>query len=126
MKALGFISAPDWLDPAPDEFRQLTNGAVPVQQTFLGPPGFDYRTESIAQSEPKLIHAARQLAGAGCTLIASPATSFGFVGYNNISEARAGLTRIGQAACCLMEAGRGGTEQKVLDSAQNSASATVG
>ena len=96
-RAVGFISAPDWLDPAPDEFRELTNGEVAVQQTFIDPPNFDYQTESIAGCEPQLIHAARHLAGAGCSIIASPATPFGFVGHQNISEARARLTRIEQA-----------------------------
>lgn len=95
--AVGFISAPGWLDPAPDEFRELTRGTVAVQQTFLDLPNFDYQTESIAGCEPQLTHAALNLAGAGCSLIASPATPFGFVGHENISEARARLMRIEQA-----------------------------
>ena len=40
--AIGFISAPSWLDPAPDEFRMITQGKISIQQTFLDPPGFDY------------------------------------------------------------------------------------
>lgn len=97
-KIVGFISAPDWFDPAPDEFRLITKGGVGVQQTFFDPPGFDYRTENIARCEPALTHAARHLAGVGCSVIASPATPFGFLGHRNIAGARAQLGRI-EAAC---------------------------
>lgn len=93
-QAIGFVSAPDWLDPAPAEFMDLADGAVTVQQTFLGAPGFDYRTDSIAATEPDITLACRHLAAAGCTLIASPATPFGFIGHNDIGDARARMTRI--------------------------------
>ena len=91
---VGFISAPSWLDPAPDEFRELTNGKISVQQTFLDPPGFDYSVQSITKITPFLTNASLSLASAGCTLIASPATPFGYIGYNNITHARESLTKI--------------------------------
>ncbi len=96
-RIVGFLSAPDWLDPAPDEFRVLTNGQVAVQQTFFDPPRFDYTTGNIAKCEPQLTHGARHFASAGCSLIASPATPFGLIGHRRISEARARLIRISQA-----------------------------
>ena len=88
------ISAPSWLDPAPDELRELTNGKISIQQTFLDPPGFDYSVQSITEITPFLTNAALSLASAGCTLIASPATPFGYIGYNNITHARESLTKI--------------------------------
>jgi maleate cis-trans isomerase len=92
--AIGFISAPSWLDPAPDEFRAITQGKISIQQTFLDPPGFDYSIKSITEIEPHLINAALSLASAGCSLIASPATPFGYMGFDNITKARENLTKI--------------------------------
>ena len=96
--SIGFISAPDWPDPTPDEFRALTQGAVAVQQTFLDPPDFDYQMASIAGCEPQLTRAAQHLAGAECALIATPATPFGFIGHPDVADARARLLRM-QRAC---------------------------
>ena len=92
--AIGFISAPSWLDPAPDEFRMITQGKISIQQTFLDPPGFDYSIKSITEIEPHLINAALSLASAGCSLIASPATPFGYMGFDNITKARENLIKI--------------------------------
>ena len=92
--AIGFISAPSWLDPAPDEFRMITQGKISIQQTFLDPPGFDYSIKSISEIEPHLINAALSLASAGCSLIASPATPFGYMGFDNITKARENLIKI--------------------------------
>ena len=97
-RAVGFISSPGWLDPTPDEFRALTKGTVAVQQTFPDLPNFDYRTDSLIECEPQLIRAAQQLAGVGCSIIAVVGTPFGFVGYQNMDQARARLKRM-QAAC---------------------------
>lgn len=96
-KSVGFISVPAWFDPAPDEFRELTRGEIGVQQTFLGTPDFDYRVGSIAAAEPLLVEAAQQLAAAGCSIIASPATPFGYIGHRDIAGARASLAVIERA-----------------------------
>lgn len=95
---VGFISAPDWLDPAPSEFCTLTHNVIPVQQTFLSQANFSYSIDAITRSEPHITLAACQLASAGCTVIASPATPFGFVGYSTITESRAQMFRV-QDAC---------------------------
>lgn len=91
---IGFISAPSWLDPAPEEFRALTNGEIVVQQTFVHPPKFDYSVRSITEIKSHLANAAYSLASAGCTLIASPATPFGYIGYTNITHARESLKQM--------------------------------
>ena len=87
-KLVGFLSAPGWLDPAPEELRILTDGKISVQQTIVGPANFDWHTKSIAEIGPYLKHSAMQLAAAGCTLIASPATPFGYIGHRDINQAR--------------------------------------
>lgn len=105
--AVGFISPPDWFDPTPDEFRDLSGGTVAVQQSFLDLPDFDWRMQSIARSEPEITKAARQLAGAGCSILAIVGTPFGWAGLDNIAEARHRMRRIEQA--CGVECISAGT-----------------
>lgn len=94
---VGFISPPDWFDPTPGEFRDLSQGAVIVQQTFLDLPDFDWQMESIARTEPQITKAARQLARAGCSILAIVGTPFGWAGLDNIDDARERMRRIEQA-----------------------------
>ena len=91
---IGFISAPCWLDPAPDELRALAHGKIIIQQTFVHPPEFDYSLKHITEITPHLENAAFSLASAGCTIIASPATPFGYIGYKNIAKSRLSLKKI--------------------------------
>ena len=110
-KSVGFISVPAWFDPAPDEFRELTRGEIGVQQTFLGAPDFDYRVGSIAAAEPLLVEAAQQLAAAGCSIIANPATPLGYIGHRDIAGARASLAVIERACgveCVFLDRGDNG------------------
>ena len=93
-KLVGFLSAPGWLDPAPEDLRCFTDGRIAVQQTIVGPANFDWDTTSIAEIGPHLEHSAMQLAAAGCTLIASPATPFGYIGYLDINQARLSLDHL--------------------------------
>ena len=93
-KIVGFLSAPDWLDPAPEELRSLTRGRINVQQTIVGPANFDWDTKSIKEIAPHLTHSAMKLAAAGCNLIASPATPFGYIGHKDINQARLSIDHL--------------------------------
>ena len=93
-KIVGFLSAPDWLDPAPEELRSLTRGRINVQQTIVGPANFDWDTKSIKEIAPHLTHSAMKLASAGCNLIASPATPFGYIGHKDINQARLSIDHL--------------------------------
>ena len=84
---VGFITPPDWFDPSPSEFPTLVDGGIRTQQTILELPEFDWRIESIAQTESLQQRAARQLAAAGCNLTAITGTPFGWAGLTSIADA---------------------------------------
>lgn len=102
--AVGFVSPPDWFDPTPDEFRQICGQKIPVQQTILDLPDFDWRMESIARSEPQQIDAAGKLAKAGCSVAAVVGTPFGWAGFEDVAGARERKRRIEAAsgAHCIL------------------------
>lgn len=98
VKAIGFISPPGWIDPSPAEFQRLCAGHVEVQQCPLSLPGFDWRIDSIAQTEPELLSAARTLGDMGCDLVANVGTPFSWAGLASIAEARARSERLAAVA----------------------------
>jgi len=102
--AIGFVSPPDWFDPSPDEFRQICGQKIPVQQTILDLPDFDWRMESIARTEPQQIDAAIKLAKAGCSAVAIVGTPFGWAGFADVDGARQRQRRIERAsgAHCIL------------------------
>lgn len=102
--AVGFVSPPDWFDPTPDEFRQICDHKIPVQQTILDLPDFDWRMESIAGTEPQQIDAAVKLAKAGCSAVAIVGTPFGWAGFADVEGARKRQRRIEAAsgARCIL------------------------
>ena len=67
---VGFISPPGWFDPTPGEFPTVCAEPVRVQQCPLSLPGFDWRIDSIARTEPEMLSAARTLGEMGCTVVA--------------------------------------------------------
>ena len=95
---IGFISPPSWIDPSPAEFPTVCATPVQVQQCPLMLPGFDWRIDSIARTEPELLAAARALGDAGCDLVAKVGTPFAWAGLAGIAEARSRCQRMAVAA----------------------------
>lgn len=97
-KAIGFISPPAWFDPSPAEFQTVCAHPVSVQQCPLSLPDFDWRIDSIAQTEPEMLTAARALGDIGCDLIAKVGTPFAWAGLASVAEARARRDRLAAVA----------------------------
>ncbi len=98
MPTIGFLSPPAWFDPSPAEFPSVCTDAVRVQQSPLSLPGFDWRLDSIAETEPALIAAAATLGDIGCDLVANVGTPFAWAGLASAVEARARQERLAAAA----------------------------
>ena len=73
VRSIGFFSPPGWFDPSPAWFQGICAHPVQVQQCPLSLPGFDWRIDSIARTEPELLAAARELGETGCDLVANAA-----------------------------------------------------
>ncbi len=97
LKTVGFISPPGWADPSPAEFQAVCADQVLVQQCPLLLPGFDWRIDSIAMTEPELMVAARTLGDMGCDLVAKVGTPFAWAGLRSVAEARARRDRLADA-----------------------------
>ena len=95
---VGFISPPGWFDPTPGEFPTVCAEPVRVQQCPLSLPGFDWRIDSIARTEPEMLSAARTLGEMGCTVVAKVGTPFAWAGLPSAVAARARLDRLALAA----------------------------
>lgn len=95
---VGFISPPAWYDPSPTEFLRLAAAEVRVQQYVLPLLQFDWRLESVAQTEPDQKLAAQTLGEAGCDLIATVGTPFGWAGSKSVEHARATCARLAEAS----------------------------
>jgi maleate isomerase len=98
VQTVGFISPPGWVDPSPAEFPTVCADRVQVQQCPLSLPGFDWRLDSIARTEPELLAAARALGDMGCDLVANVGTPFAWAGQASVDEARARQGRLADAA----------------------------
>lgn len=61
-------------------------------------PGFDWRIDSIARTEPEQLRAARALGDAGCDVVAHTGTPFVWGGLNSLGEAQARQDRLADAA----------------------------
>ena len=96
--AVGFITPPGWIAPSPAECPTVCAEPVRVQQCPLMLPGFDWRIDSIARTEPELLAAARALGDAGCDLVAKVGTPFAWAGLAGIADARARGDRMALAA----------------------------
>ncbi len=95
---IGFISPPGWADPSPAEFQAVCADLVLVQQCPLLLPGFDWRIDSIAVTEPELMVAARTLGDMGCDVVAKVGTPFAWAGLGSVVEARERRDRLADAA----------------------------
>ncbi len=98
VQTIGFISPPGWADPSPAEFQAVCTDQVLVQQCPLLLPGFDWRIDSIAVTEPELMVAARTLGDMGCDVVAKVGTPFAWAGLKSVVEARARRDRLTDAA----------------------------
>lgn len=98
MRTVGFISPPGWADPSPAEFVTTCAEPVLVQQCPLLLPGFDWRIDSIAVTEPELMEASRALGDTGCDLVATVGTPFAWAGLGSLADARARRDRLADAA----------------------------
>ena len=98
MPTIGFLSPPAWFDPSPAEFPSICTDVVRVQQCPLSLPGFDWRLDSIAGTEPELVTAAATLGDMGCDLVANVGTPFAWAGLASAVEARARQERLAAAA----------------------------
>ncbi len=88
MLTVGFISAPDWFDPAASEFPTVVEERVQTQQAPLLLPGFDYRLERIASVQDQLNLCAQSLKAMGCSLIAQVGSPFAWACASSESDAR--------------------------------------
>lgn len=69
-----------------------------MQQYVLPLLRFDWRMESVARTEPDQKLAAQTLGEAGCDLIATVGTPFGWAGLETVEEARARCARLAEAS----------------------------
>jgi len=95
-KSIGFISPPNWFDPAPSEFLDAIEEEVLTQQAPVLSPSFDYSFEAIASSMDQLLLCAQGLKGAGCNLIAQVGSPFSWALTNSEEEARQRCERLAQ------------------------------
>lgn len=85
---IGFISPPAWFDPAPSEFPTVVEECVLTQQAPLLLPEFDYRLETIANTQNELNLCARSIKAIGCDLIAQVGSPFAWACVQSEAEAR--------------------------------------
>jgi len=88
-KSIGFISPPNWFDPAPCEFPNIVEEKIVTQQAPILSPKFDYSFEAIASSLDDLQLCGESLKGAGCDLIAQVGSPFSWALVKSEDEARA-------------------------------------
>lgn len=86
---VGFVTAPEWLEPAITEFPTTVQENIRVRQSPLMLPGFDYQLDSIANVQDQLNLTAQNLEAMGCHLVAQVGTPFAWAGTNSEAEARA-------------------------------------
>lgn len=99
LPAVGFISPPAFLDPAPNEFITIVQEPVLTQQAIPLLPDFDFSLESFA-SENLLEHlclCARSLKAAGCSVIVQVGNPFAWANAKSEAEARRRNERIAAA-----------------------------
>ncbi len=85
---IGFISPPNWFDPAPSEFPDTVEQDVSTQQAPILSPSFDYSLEAVASSADDLRLCAESLKMAGCGLIAQVGSPFSWALAESEDEAR--------------------------------------
>lgn len=85
----GFLSPPHWCDPSPEEFRSICAKNIATQQAMIPLYNFPYGTiANVAGAFPEMLATARLLGSAGCDVIASTGTPFGWAGTDTEALAR--------------------------------------
>ncbi|MDP6582404.1 MAG: hypothetical protein QF681_17260, partial [Vicinamibacterales bacterium] len=97
---VGFISPPEWDDPSPEEFRQLSATEIGVEQATLAFQNFDWTLGTIAETEPELLRAATHLGTRGCDVVANVGTPFSWAGLRDVVASRERAARLTAASSC--------------------------
>lgn len=99
LPAVGFISPPAWLDPAPYEFTTVIQEPVLTQQAIPLLPDFDFSFENLASEvlAEQLCLCARTLQAAGCSVVVQVGNPFTWVNVTSESEAWRRNERIASA-----------------------------
>ena len=99
LPAVGFISPPAWLDPAPHEFTTVVQESVLTQQAIPLLPDFDFSLDSLASAHlaEQLCLCARSLQAAGCSLVVQVGNPFAWANVKSEAEARRRNDRIAAA-----------------------------
>lgn len=101
LATVGFVTPPAWFDPAPQEFPNLCEQKVRVQQTFLNLPLLDFDSlTAIADAENDIAQAAFLLRQAEADVVAFTGTPFTWAGLQGEAEIRARNARIRQVCEC--------------------------
>ena len=95
---IGFVSAPNWFDPAPAEFSASVQESVLTQQAPLQLPEFDYRLQTIANAGPAMELSGRCMVASGCDLLAQVGSPFAWANAKDEAAARARAQRLSDAA----------------------------
>lgn len=97
---VGFISTPDWHDPAPYEFAAAVEEKILTQQAFPLLPEFDYSLDNIASEliAERFCLCARALKASACHLVVQVGSPFAWAKAESEAQARQRNERITQAA----------------------------
>ena len=95
---IGFVSAPNWFDPAPAEFPNTVTERVKTQQAPLLLSNFDYLLANIAKTLPELTNNAMCLRNMGCDVIAQVGSPFTWAHTPTEKQARERCEAIQNAA----------------------------
>ncbi|MFK8185019.1 MAG: hypothetical protein AB8B99_16735 [Phormidesmis sp.] len=99
LPAVGFISPPAFLDPAPYEFTTVVQEPVLTQQARPLLPEFDFSFESLASEylAKQLCLCACSLQATGCSVVVQVGHPFAWANVNSEAEARRRNERIAAA-----------------------------
>lgn len=100
LPSVGFISAPNWSDPAPYEFTTSVKEKIITQQAQLLLPDFDYSLDNIASEfvVERFCLCARSLQASGCHLVVQVGSPFAWAKVESEAQARQRNARIEKAA----------------------------
>lgn len=98
IRTIGFVSAPNWFDPAPAEFPKTVTELVKTQQAPLLLSNFDYLLENIAKTLPDITNNAMCLRNMGCDVIAQVGSPFTWAHTPTEKQARERCEAVQKAA----------------------------
>ncbi|MEA5417822.1 hypothetical protein VB712_01215 [Spirulina sp. CCNP1310] len=89
LPAVGFISPPAWLDPAPYEFTTVVEEPVLTQQAIPLLPDFDFSFNNLASEilAEQLCLCARSLKAAGCSVVVQVGNPFAWANVQSEADA---------------------------------------